>query len=87
MADRKGVVEFVDKSDTTRANVFAKLDSMTVTRLTGIDVDLNLQTDKDAKFKILLDAGSQDALNIQGEAELNAGIDASSKITCQVHLP
>jgi len=81
MADRKGVVEFVDKSDTTRANVFAKLDSMTVTRLTGIDVDLNLQTDKDAKFKILLDAGSQDALNIQGEAELNAGIDASSKIT------
>ncbi len=81
IADRKGVVEFVDKSDTTRANVFAKLDSMTVTRLTGIDVDLNLQTDKDAKFKILLDAGSQDALNIQGEAELNAGIDASSKIT------
>jgi hypothetical protein len=81
MADRKGVVEFVDKSDTTRANVFAKLDSMTVTRLTGMDVDLNLQTDKDAKFKILLDAGSQDALNIQGEAELNAGIDASSKIT------
>lgn len=81
MADRKGVVEFVDKRDTTRANVFAKLDSMTVTRLTGIDVDLNLQTDKDAKFKILLDAGSQDALNIQGEAELNAGIDASSKIT------
>ncbi|WP_433901334.1 translocation/assembly module TamB domain-containing protein [Sphingobacterium puteale] len=81
MADRKGVVEFVDKSDTTRANVFAKLDSMTVTRLTGMDVDLNLQTDKEAKFKILLDAGSQDALNIQGQAELNAGIDASSKIT------
>jgi hypothetical protein len=81
MADRKGVVEFVDKSDTTRANVFAKLDSMTVTKLTGMDVDLNLQTDKEAKFKILLDAGSQDALNIQGQAELNAGIDASSKIT------
>ncbi|MGE8377869.1 MAG: translocation/assembly module TamB domain-containing protein, partial [Sphingobacterium sp.] len=81
MADRKGVVEFVDKSDTTRANIFAKLDSMTVTKLTGMDVDLNLQTDKEAKFKILLDAGSQDALNIQGQAELNAGIDASSKIT------
>ncbi|WP_312790422.1 translocation/assembly module TamB domain-containing protein [Sphingobacterium sp.] len=81
MADRKGVVEFVDKRDTATANALARLDSMTVTKLTGIDVDLNLQTDKDAKFKILLDAGSEDALNIQGEAELNAGIDASGKIT------
>ncbi|WP_336829566.1 translocation/assembly module TamB domain-containing protein [Sphingobacterium multivorum] len=81
MADRKGVVEFVDKRDTATANALARLDSMTVTKLTGIDVDLNLQTDKDAKFKILLDAGSQDALNIQGEAELNAGVDASGKIT------
>lgn len=81
IADRKGVVEFVDKRDTAAANALARLDSMTVTKLTGIDVDLNLQTDKDAKFKILLDAGSQDALNIQGEAELNAGMDASGKIT------
>lgn len=81
MADRKGVVEFVDKRDTATTNALARLDSMTVTKLTGIDVDLNLQTDKDAKFKILLDAGSQDALNIQGEAELNAGMDASGKIT------
>ncbi|WON92548.1 translocation/assembly module TamB domain-containing protein [Sphingobacterium sp. UGAL515B_05] len=81
MADRKGVVEFVDKRDTATTNALARLDSMTVTKLTGIDVDLNLQTDKDAKFKILLDAGSQDALNIQGEAELNTGMDASGKIT------
>lgn len=81
MVERKGVVEFVDKSDTTRTNVFAKLDSLTTTKLTGIDVTLNLQTDKNAKFKVILDEGSQDALNIQGEAELNAGIDASNKIT------
>ncbi|AIM38209.1 hypothetical protein KO02_17115 [Sphingobacterium sp. ML3W] len=81
MVERKGVVEFVDKSDTTATNVFARLDSLTTTKLTGIDVTLNLQTDKNAKFKVIIDEGSQDALNIQGEAELNAGIDASNKIT------
>ncbi|UIR54700.1 translocation/assembly module TamB domain-containing protein [Sphingobacterium sp. SRCM116780] len=81
MVERKGVVEFVDKSDTTQANIFAQLDSLTTTKLTGLDVTLNLQTDKNAKFKIILDEGSQDALNIQGEAELNAGIDPSNKMT------
>lgn len=82
VADRDGVVKFVDKSDTTRANVFAKLDSMTTTTtLSGFDLALNLTTDPEAKFKIIIDEGSQDALNIQGIAELNTAIDASDKIT------
>ena len=82
VAERDGVVKFVDKSDTARTNVFAKLDSMTTaTRLTGMDLALNLTTDREAKFKIIIDEGSQDALNIQGVAELNTAIDASSKIT------
>jgi len=82
MVQRDGVVKFVNKSDTSAANVFAKLDSMTTTsHLSGIDLTLNLQTDKEAKFKIIMDEGSKDALNIQGTAELNMGIDASEKIT------
>ncbi|WP_240903220.1 translocation/assembly module TamB [Sphingobacterium sp. SGG-5] len=82
VADREGVVKFVDKSDTTRANVFAKLDSMTTTTtLSGFDMALNLTTDREAKFKIIIDEGSQDALNIQGVAEINTAIDASDKIT------
>ncbi|MCA5005469.1 translocation/assembly module TamB domain-containing protein [Sphingobacterium bovistauri] len=82
IAERDGVVKFVDKSDTARNNVFAKLDSMTTaTRLKGMDLSLNLNTDRDAKFKIIIDEGSQDALNIQGVAELTTTIDASEKIT------
>lgn len=82
VADRDGVVKFVNKSDTARANVFARLDSMTTTTtLSGFDMALNLTTDREAKFKIIIDEGSQDALNIQGVAELNAAIDASDKIT------
>lgn len=82
IAQRDGVVKFVDRSDTARANVFARLDSMTTaTSLSGMDIALNLATDPEAKFKVILDEGTQDALNIQGIAELNATIDASDKIT------
>ena len=82
IAQRDGVVKFVDRSDTARANVFARLDSLTTaTKLSGMDIALNLATDPEAKFKVILDEGTQDALNIQGIAELNATIDASDKIT------
>ncbi len=82
IAQRDGVVKFVNRSDTARANVFARLDSMTTaTQLSGMDIALNLSTDPEAKFKVILDEGTQDALNIQGIAELNATIDASDKIT------
>jgi len=82
VAERDGVVKFVDKSDTARTNVFARLDSLTtVTKLTGFDLALNLSTDRDARFKIILNEGSQDALNVQGVAELTTAIDASEKIT------
>jgi len=82
VAQRDGVVKFVNKSDTVASNVFAKLDSMTtVTHLKGIDLTLNLTTSRDAKFRVIIDEGTQDALNIQGVAEINAAIDASEKIT------
>lgn len=80
MVDRQGIVKFVDRSDTTRANVFAKVDSLKHTELEGMNVSVNIVTDKNAIFTIVMDAGSQDALTIQGEAELNAGIDPSGDI-------
>ena len=82
VAQRDGVVKFVNRRDTARTNVFARLDSMTTaTRLVGYDIALNLSTDRDAKFKVVLDEGTKDALLIQGVAELNTTIDASNKIT------
>ncbi|WP_140938561.1 translocation/assembly module TamB domain-containing protein [Sphingobacterium lumbrici] len=82
VAERDGVVKFVNKSDTARTNVFAKLDSLTTaSSLSGFDLALNLSTDREAKFKVIIDEGSQDALNIQGVAELNTTIDANSNIT------
>ncbi|HWL00316.1 MAG TPA: translocation/assembly module TamB domain-containing protein, partial [Parapedobacter sp.] len=81
MVDRQGIVRFVDRSDTSSANIFARVDSLTQTELSGLNLSVNIVTDKDAKFTIVIDPGSQDALAIQGEAELNAGIDPSGDIT------
>lgn len=83
IAERDGVVKFVSRSDSSRTNVFAKLDSLTTvsTVLSGFDMALKLQTDPDARFTIVLDPGTKDELHIQGEAELTASIDASDKIT------
>lgn len=83
VAQREGVVKFVNRSDTTRANVFAQLDSLTTvsSELSGYDIALNLSTDREAKFKVILDEGTQDALNIQGVAELATSIDGNNQIT------
>ncbi len=83
VAERDGVVKFVNRSDSTSRNIFARLDSLTTapTALTGMDVSLKLQTDPEARFTVVLDPGTKDELHIQGVAELTAGIDASEKIT------
>ncbi|PPK99839.1 translocation/assembly module TamB domain-containing protein [Parapedobacter indicus] len=80
MVDRQGIVRFVDRSDTTQTNVFAGVDSLTHTELSGINLSVNIATDKDAAFTVVIDPGSQDALKIQGEAELNAGMTPSGDI-------
>lgn len=80
MVDREGIVRFVNRGDTTQANVFAGVDSLTHTELSGINLSVNIATDKDAAFTVVIDPGSQDALKIQGEAELNAGMTPSGDI-------
>ncbi len=81
LVDREGIIRFVDRRDTSRVNVFARLDSLTTTELGGLSLSVNIQTEEEAAFSIVIDEGSGDALNIQGAAELTAGIDPSGKIT------
>jgi len=82
VAERDGVVKFVDRGRVARPNVFARLDEMaTLGGLAGYSLTLDLSTDREAKFRIVLDEGTQDALNIQGVAQLSAGIDAADRIS------
>jgi len=81
MVERDGIIKFVNRSDTSRANVFARLDSLTTTELGGLRLSLNIQTHESAAFTIVIDEGSGDALNIMGSADLTAGIDPAGNIT------
>lgn len=81
VVERDGIIKFVNRSDTSAINVFARLDSLTTTELGGLQLSINIQTHESAQFSIVIDEGSGDALNIQGTADLTAGIDPSGDIT------
>jgi hypothetical protein len=82
IATRQGVVEFVDFSNPSNNDslFMAPYDSMNRSRLVGMDVTTNLTVKKEAKFNIVIDEANGDFVNLQGEANLSAGIDPSGKI-------
>ncbi|WP_018616045.1 translocation/assembly module TamB domain-containing protein [Segetibacter koreensis] len=86
VVDRKGVIEFVDMdapgSDTIFKRTLAKYDSsFNTTAVTGMDVSINLEIQKEATFNIIVDEGNGDFLQVKGAAQLTAGIDPSGKTT------
>src|SRR5690606_33848850 len=55
MAEREGIVEFVNKSDTSSFNRLAYTDSMAVADVKGMDISLNIDVDPDAEFNVVID--------------------------------
>ena len=82
VVDRAGVIEFVDMDAPLNDSLFlAAYDSMNMSEITGMDVSMNVTVDKAADFTLIIDEANGDFLNVQGEAQLNAGIDPSGKVT------
>lgn len=81
VVDRKGVVEFVDFDNPQNDSLFrANYDSLNKSALIGYDISTNITVKKEAKFNIVVDEANGDFVNLQGEANLSAGIDPSGKI-------
>lgn len=81
VADREGVVVFVDKDSQANDSLFlANYDSLNTSSMQGMDISVNISVDKAADFTLIVDEGSGDFLNVRGGAELNAGIDPGGKI-------
>lgn len=80
---RDGVVIFVDKDhpeDAIKAQALA--DSLIAqTQMKGLDVTATVETDSAAKFTVVIDERTGDALTIQGAADLSGGIDQSGKVS------
>lgn len=82
IAEREGVVRFVDLSATSEDSLFMlPYDSLNISKLVGFDINTNIIIDKNAQFSMVIDASNGDFINMKGEGLLNAGIDPSGKIT------
>jgi hypothetical protein len=82
VADREGIVVFVDKDAVQNDSLFlASYDSLNTSSLQGMDISVNIEVDKAADFTLVVDEGNGDFLNVSGDAQLSAGIDPGGKIT------
>lgn len=80
--DRIGVVEFVDINRPHDTVTFAKADVDTsLIKAKGIDLSANIMTDSAANFTVVIDERNGDALKLRGDANLNATIDKSGKVS------
>ncbi len=81
IADREGIVEFIDQDDPELAKTFAIPDSLNKTQLTGMNLSMNIAVDPEAELTMVIDKGNGDFVRLKGDAQLNAGIDPSGKVS------
>jgi len=81
LQEREGIIEFVDNDQLALADTLNDPQENLDQALKGLDVNLNIELDKDAKLSIIIDKTNGDFIKIQGEAQLTGGIDPSGKTT------
>lgn len=80
LQEREGIIEFVDQ-DQLALNQTLTTDETVDETIKGLDVNLNIEVNKDAKMSIIIDKANGDFIKLQGEAQLTGGIDPSGKTT------
>lgn len=81
VAQREGVVEFVDMDAPGNDSLFLAYDSLNASALVGFDIAANIEINKEAILNVVIDEANGDFLNVRGEGLLTAGIDQSGKVT------
>lgn len=81
IADREGIVEFIDQDGMQIDQRFVVADSLSQSQFKGMDVSVNIEIVKEAELTMIIDKGNGDYLNLKGEAQLTGGIDESGKTT------
>ncbi|WP_166920060.1 translocation/assembly module TamB domain-containing protein [Flavobacterium poyangense] len=81
IADREGVVEFVDEDNKYLKQTIAMQQKLNQSELKGMDVSVAITVDKEAALTLVIDKGNGDYLKLKGEAQLVGGIDPSGKTT------
>jgi hypothetical protein len=81
IADREGIVEFIDQDNPSMIETVAVDESLSITEITGFNASVNIEVDKGAELSIVIDKANGDFLKLKGEAQLTGGIDPSGKTT------
>ncbi|MEC5147811.1 translocation/assembly module TamB domain-containing protein [Chitinophaga sp. 212800010-3] len=83
LANREGIVEFVDMSKPVDSALLARQDSLKykTTRLKGMFLSGNLDITPESVIKIVIDAQNGDYVQAKGTASINATLDPSSKLS------
>ena len=80
--EQDGIVQFIDKDAAPfNGEKPLKNDSVSKSPLTGLNLVATITTDPEAELNVVVDPQNGDQLNIKGEANLNATIDPSGKIS------
>src|SRR5688572_6820554 len=81
VVSREGIVEFVDMDAPGNDSLFLEYDSLNISSFKGMEIIANIEIRKEAVFNIIIDEANGDFINVQGEALISTGVDASGKIT------
>jgi hypothetical protein len=82
IVEREGVVRFVDLDNPQLDSVLAlDLDTLNTFSLKGMVLFSNIKVTDESEFKLVIDQGNGDFLSLKGNAELNASVDPSGKIS------
>lgn len=81
IADREGIVEFVDEDNVLLQETIIMEETMNKTNLQGMNVSVAIEIVEEASLNLIIDKGNGDFLNLKGEAMLTGGIDPSGKTT------
>lgn len=80
--DQEGIVQFIDAdAPPYNGEKALKVDSTSKSPLKGINLVAKITVDPEAELNVVVDPQNGDMLNIKGNANLNASIDPSGKIS------
>ncbi|MFA6152426.1 MAG: translocation/assembly module TamB domain-containing protein [Chitinophagaceae bacterium] len=76
LEDQAGIVVFVDKDSTSKLKPIPAKDSTLIANLSpGSEINMNITTDEEAEFNVIIDQATGDFLSVRGKAALNTSID------------
>lgn len=82
LEDEAGIVVFVDKNDTGRIKASVAKDSNLFAKVNpNSEINVNITTDPESEFNVVIDQATGDFLTVRGKAALNTAIDPGGNLT------